>query len=114
MGEARSKQPLERDSKGTRILTHDRGGYARGCGCDACTADHAAYKNERSTAARQAAGARERLTVEIHFRVTAETAAELDALTGGRGTRNTTARDILLGALEDGQQDGEQQGSEKR
>ena len=48
MSPARSREPLERDTQGRRILTHDRGGYARGCGCDNCRTDHTAYRNERA------------------------------------------------------------------
>ncbi len=60
MNETRSRVPLERDKNGARILKHDRGGYARGCGCDDCTADHTVYGQEQRaarTAARQQAAA---------------------------------------------------------
>jgi hypothetical protein len=117
MGEVRSREPLERDSQGARILTHDRFGYGRGCGCDACRLDHAAYTREQRAIARGAEygwaytprrrgrgpGRGDGLPVVISFRVTGETAAAIDALTPAGGTRNTTARDILLGALEAGQ-----------
>lgn len=64
MSETRSKQPLERDAKGTRILTHDRGGYARGCGCDACREDHNAWRRGQRAArsSRTAAAARRAAT----------------------------------------------------
>jgi len=45
MSPARSREPLERDAAGARILTHGTGGYARGCGCDTCTTEHTAYAN---------------------------------------------------------------------
>lgn len=86
----------------------DRSRYVMGDRDEAATAANTAYKNERKAAARKAAGTipradRDKLSVNIVFRVTEETAAALDALTEGTGTRNTTARDILLGALEAGQ-----------
>lgn len=64
MSQARSREPLERDGKGTRILTHDRGGYARGCGCDACRQDHAAWRRDQRAArsSRTAAAARRAVT----------------------------------------------------
>jgi hypothetical protein len=122
MSEARSREPLERDAQGHRILTHDRFGYGRGCGCDACRADHAAYGRERRAIARGAAYRQERrppkarrdsLMTRIEFRVSEVTAAEIDALTPDGGTRNTTARDILLRALEAGQGEDNQREEER-
>ena len=202
MSPARSREPLERDTQGRRILTHDRGGYSRGCGCDACTTDHATAGRERRAAASQAAGRgtpagddkrnvtipvrlnsrdapitfrlsdREAATLdkfttsrsefvrdllwdvyeikdaaklskraakagvnksqfirdlllgelgitdtaarptprrpdpgaEIHFRIPEDAAAQLDARIEGKATRNTTAREILLDALQDHQE----------
>jgi len=115
MSPARSREPLERDTQGRRILTHDRGGYARGCRCDECTEDHATAGRDQRAArsarnpdsARRAAAQRpgwdrrDRLTVEIHYRVTEETAAQLDSLIWGKATRNTVARDFMLDALHD-------------
>jgi hypothetical protein len=49
----------------------------------------------------------------IEFRVSEVTAAEIDALTPDGGTRNTTARDILLRALEAGQGEDNQREEER-
>ena len=96
----------------------DRSRYVMGDRDPVATAANTAYKNERTAAAREAAGTipradRDKLSVNIVFRVTEETAALLDAIAGDGGTRNTTARDILLGALEAGQAEDKQQGDQR-
>ena len=113
MGEAR-----ERDERGRMLPTGNPTDYSRyqgGAKDKAALAAKAARGRADRAAAREAAGraARddgERLTVRIEFRVSEETAAAIDALTPDGGTRNTTARDILLGALEAGQGEDKQQG----
>lgn len=44
-------QPLERDAKGKRILTHGTGGWRRGCRCDVCTEVHLEDNRKRYGAA---------------------------------------------------------------
>ena len=60
MSETRSREPLERDKYGARILTHGEGGYKRGCGCQVCMDGHAEAERDRRAArteARQQAAA---------------------------------------------------------
>ena len=37
----RSREPLQNDNRGLRIITHGTGGWHGGCGCDTCTTAHA-------------------------------------------------------------------------
>jgi len=69
MRETRSRVPLERDKRGRRILTHDRGGYSRGCGCEACTADHTAEMKERRGPRRPATGPQDirEISASVHL-----------------------------------------------
>lgn len=46
-GNKRSPVPLERDARGNRITKHGKGGYARGCGCDVCTAGWTASRRQQ-------------------------------------------------------------------
>jgi hypothetical protein len=101
----------ERDERGRMLPTGNPTDYSRyqaGAKDEAALAAKAARGRADRAAAAAAAGretrdGRERLTVLISFRVSEETAAEIVARTPDGGKRNTTARDILLGALEAGQ-----------
>ena len=112
MGEAR-----ERDERGRMLPTGNPTDYSRyqaGARDEAALAAKAARGRADRAAAAKAAGrsttaGRDSLTVRIEFRVSEETAAQIDARTPDGGKRNTTARDILLGALEAGQGEDEQQ-----
>jgi hypothetical protein len=50
VNETRSREPLERDKHGARILTHGEGGYKRGCGCPVCLKGHAEAEGGRRKA----------------------------------------------------------------
>jgi hypothetical protein len=104
-------EPRQRDERGRMLPTGNPTDYSRylgGAKDEAALAAKAARVRADRAAAAKAAGRsttprRDSLMVRIEFRVSAQTAAEIDALTPDGGTRNTTARDILLGALEAGQ-----------
>lgn len=112
MGEAR-----ERDERGRMLPTGNPTDYSRyqaGARDEAALAAKARRGRADRAAAAKAAGraplaGRDGLPVRIEFRVSDETAAAIDALTPDGGKRNTTARDILLRALEAGQGEDEQQ-----
>jgi hypothetical protein len=104
MSETRSREPLERDKFGHRIHRHDRGGYARGCGCDACTADHAVYAADLRAQRREAEGRGtpgdpDTYSVTIPVKVSQQLADALDERIGYDDTRSGFTRDLLYREL---------------
>ena len=103
MSPARSREPLERDAAGARILTHGTGGYARGCGCDACTEDHTTAERDQRAAASQAAGRgtpadEDKRLIPVTIKLSQRETDELDRQ-AGNDTRSAYTRNALLAAL---------------
>jgi hypothetical protein len=117
MSETRSREPLERDKAGARILTHGGNGYKRGCGCGVCTQGHAdaeatrrAARSSRTPAAARRAAAqpgrrggvqdREKREVGVAARLSKEEAAAFRKHVRALGdSESGFIRDLILGAI---------------